>query len=90
MWTDPGNFSQTPHKCGNWGCGRAIPFLGIHKWDFNCSALEVSVKKQTLLPGRVSSTAACPTLKVFERMLCVHIIFSTHDKIFAKIKFTRK
>ncbi len=26
MWTDPGD------------CGRAIPFLGIHKWDFRCNA----------------------------------------------------
>jgi hypothetical protein len=25
------------HKCGNWDWGSAIPFLGIHKWDFRCS-----------------------------------------------------
>ncbi len=25
------------HECGNWDWGRAIPFLGIHKWDFRCS-----------------------------------------------------
>jgi hypothetical protein len=31
------NCSQT-HKCGNWVYGRAISFLGIHKWDFRCSA----------------------------------------------------
>ncbi len=30
------NRSQT-HECGDWDCGRAIPFLGIHKWDFCCS-----------------------------------------------------
>ncbi len=24
--------------CGNWGWGRAISFLEIHKWDFFCSA----------------------------------------------------
>ncbi len=30
------NRSQT-HECGNWDCCRAIPFLGIHKWDFRCS-----------------------------------------------------
>jgi hypothetical protein len=23
---------------GNWDCGLAIPFLGVHKWDFRCSA----------------------------------------------------
>ncbi len=31
------NSSQT-HACGNWDWGRAIPFLGIHKWDFRCSS----------------------------------------------------
>ncbi len=30
------NCSQT-HECGNWDWGRAIPFLGIHKWVFRCS-----------------------------------------------------
>jgi hypothetical protein len=25
--------SQT-HECGNWDCGRAISFLGIHKFKF--------------------------------------------------------
>ncbi len=32
------------HECGNWGCGRAIPFLGIHKWDFRSSVQEHSQK----------------------------------------------
>ncbi len=27
------NCSQT-HECRNWDWARAIPFLGIHKWDF--------------------------------------------------------
>ncbi len=31
------NHSQT-HECGNWDLCRAISFLGIHKWDFLCSA----------------------------------------------------
>ncbi len=31
------NCSQT-HDCGNWDCGRAIPFLEIHKRDFRSSA----------------------------------------------------
>jgi hypothetical protein len=30
------NRSQT-HECGNWDRGRAIPYLGIHSWDFRCS-----------------------------------------------------
>jgi hypothetical protein len=31
------NRSQT-HECRNWDWCRAIPFLGIHKWDFRRSA----------------------------------------------------
>jgi len=31
------NRTQT-HECGNWDWGLAIPFLGIHKRDFHCSA----------------------------------------------------
>jgi hypothetical protein len=30
------NLPQT-HECGSWYWGRAIPFLGIYKWDFGCS-----------------------------------------------------
>ncbi len=30
--------SFTDTNCGNWDWGRAIPFLGKHKWDFRCSA----------------------------------------------------
>jgi len=40
-WTDWGDIyidrSQT-QECGNWDWGRAIPFLGIHKSKFHCSA----------------------------------------------------
>ncbi len=32
------NRSQT-NECGNWDWGRVIPFLGLHKWDFRCSAI---------------------------------------------------
>ncbi len=35
--------SQT-HECGNWDWGRAIPFLGIHKSKFFCSALKPLVQ----------------------------------------------
>ncbi len=31
------NRSQT-HECDNWERGRVIPWKGIHKWDFRCSA----------------------------------------------------
>ncbi len=31
------NRSQT-HECGNWAWCRAISVLGIHKWNFRCSA----------------------------------------------------
>jgi len=30
------NRSQT-HESGSWDWGRAIPFLGLHKWDSRCS-----------------------------------------------------
>ncbi len=32
------NRSQT-HEFRNWDWGRAIPFLGIHKWDFRCNVV---------------------------------------------------
>ncbi len=31
------NRSQT-HECGNWDISHAIPYLGIYKWVFRCSA----------------------------------------------------
>ncbi len=31
------NCSQT-HECGNCDWGRAIPWKGMHKWNFQCSA----------------------------------------------------
>jgi hypothetical protein len=36
------NRSQT-HECGNREWGRAIPFPGMHKWDFICSVQELHV-----------------------------------------------
>ncbi len=36
------NCSQT-YECGNLDWGRPIPFLGIHKWDFRCSALSQTI-----------------------------------------------
>ncbi len=35
------NRSQT-HRCGNLDWGRAIPFLGIHKWNFSCSVYKLN------------------------------------------------
>ncbi len=31
---------KTTHEWGNWDWGRAILFLGLHKWDFLCSVGE--------------------------------------------------
>ncbi len=31
------------HEYRNWDWGRAIPFLGIHKWDFRCSAAKINL-----------------------------------------------
>jgi hypothetical protein len=36
------NRSQT-HECGTWNVGRAISFLGIHKWDIRCRSGESKV-----------------------------------------------
>ncbi len=36
------NSPQT-HECRNWDWGRAIPFPGIHKWDFRYSAVVFSL-----------------------------------------------
>jgi hypothetical protein len=33
------NRSQT-HECGNWDCGRAIPFLGIFVSNFGIGSLQ--------------------------------------------------
>ncbi len=38
------NHSQI-HECRNWDLGRAIPFLGIHKWDFRRSLLYIYLGK---------------------------------------------
>jgi hypothetical protein len=46
------NRSQT-HECGNWVWGRAIPFLGIHKWDFRCT------RSVTNLNPKCISQATC-------------------------------
>ncbi len=32
------SLTDIPYECENWDWGRAIPFLGIPKWDFPCSA----------------------------------------------------
>ncbi len=36
------NHSQT-HECGNWDCGRAIPFLGIYVSNFRYWFFEVNL-----------------------------------------------
>ncbi len=41
------SLTDTVHECGNWNWGRAIPFLGMHKWDFRCSAF-IDISNSTL------------------------------------------
>ncbi len=41
--------SQT-HECGNWDWGHAIPFLGIHKWDFHSSVKKCTRLQNTVYP----------------------------------------
>ncbi len=43
------NRSQT-HECRNWVWGRAIPFLGIHKWDFRSSTAHQEWGQLYLIP----------------------------------------
>ncbi len=38
-------YTNRSHECGNWNWGCAIPFLGINKWDFCCSA-EAEAKRK--------------------------------------------
>jgi hypothetical protein len=37
------NHSQA-HECENWDWGRAMPIKGIHKWDFRCSGIDLSLE----------------------------------------------
>ncbi len=40
-------------ECGNWDWGHAIPFLGIHKWNFRCSAVIGYISKQADLQIKI-------------------------------------
>ncbi len=51
------NRSQT-HECRDWDWGHAIPFLGILKWDFRCSAPPSSLFSKSSLPWLFSVHAA--------------------------------
>jgi hypothetical protein len=51
------SLTQT-HECGNYGTGRAIPFLGIHKSKFLCSVGEVLTDTSVPPLGFVSFTFA--------------------------------
>jgi hypothetical protein len=65
MWTDPENIinrSQT-HECGNWGWDRAIPFLGIHKWDFCCSVPRKCAEYRCVREPAAVPTISCPVLR---------------------------
>jgi hypothetical protein len=67
MWTDRGNkeIALLTHECGNWDLGRAIPFLGIHKWDFRCSACAlVSFTSSLSLPPFTSALNKCSSSTV--------------------------
>ncbi len=52
------NRSQT-HECGNWNWGREIPFLGIRKWDFRCSAVQYPLSS-------LSKEATNPFIQLFD------------------------
>jgi hypothetical protein len=45
IWNYPGNIQIAR---GNWDWGCAIPYLGIHKWDFRCSEGGMTATCKTL------------------------------------------
>ncbi len=63
------NRSQT-RECGNWDWGRAIPLLGIHKWDFRCSSTESMVV-------RLSSRPSASVVRLYLLYLYSCYIFQT-------------
>jgi hypothetical protein len=54
--------SQT-HECGNWDRGRAIPFLGTHKFKFICSANTVQLRLHSLQKWRLSCSLSTVWLR---------------------------
>ncbi len=38
------------HECGNWDWGCAIPYMGIHRWDFRCSVGGQTARFRSLPP----------------------------------------
>ncbi len=75
--------SQT-HECRNWDWGRAIPFLGIHKSKFLCSAgslhdVEYSRYSVSMI-YRQSSTENWYMYTVFpSSMLTLHVVEGEED-----------
>jgi hypothetical protein len=49
------NCSQT-HECRNWDWGHAIPFLGIHKWDFLTTWMSFYTSSKVVTPKWIFST----------------------------------
>ncbi len=47
------------NECGNWDWGRAIPFLGMHKWYFRCSAYTHNTSPVWVLGGGFEGWARC-------------------------------
>ncbi len=57
------NSSQI-HACGNSDRGRAISFLGLHKWDFRCSAVCHCDKNDFLRnPGKLETQRNNPSVE---------------------------
>jgi hypothetical protein len=61
IWTDPGNI-QISHRHTNVEIGTeaaAIPSLGIHTWDFRCSARHFSFPFRSHVPIPQRQTLTC-------------------------------
>jgi hypothetical protein len=73
------NCSQTHERRRNWDWGRAIPFLGIHKWDF-CRS--VAGGGGVLEPSKRTEKTLAPTIKSSIKLsllsfLILSILFSS-------------
>ncbi len=79
---EPINRSQT-HECGNWDWGRAIPILGVNKWDFRCSAVtaiqpNVETNFSTVVLNIVFFRKNHTENKIFQKLYCFLTFFAKH------------
>ncbi len=70
------NRSQT-HECGNWDWGHAIPFLGMHKWDFRCCAVYIYSSSRKDIEQNLGSSQPS---SIADSQMSFHVFFKVHFK----------